>query len=111
MFAQQDDLRLGMGISPTITWMSSNDNQLTGEGSTSGFRIMVLGEKYFRENYAFSGSVGISTNQGGTLQHKIGGNYWPNSDLSDPALNEGEKPLPDGVELGYHLNYLEFQAI
>ena len=45
--------------------------------------------------------------KGGTLQHEHGGNYWPNSELSDDRLNTGDKPLPDGVKLRYRLQYIE----
>jgi hypothetical protein len=35
----------------------------------------------------------------GEFIYEIGGNYLPNSELSDELLNTGDKPLPDGVKI------------
>jgi hypothetical protein len=101
-------IRLGIQVSPVSSSLSSNDNTITSDGSNAGMRIGLIGEKYFTENYAILGSFSVVTNQGGTLMHQNGGNYFPKSNLSDPDLNTGQKPLPDGSRLTYHVNYLEF---
>jgi outer membrane protein with beta-barrel domain len=99
---------LGLQISPVTSWMTTDDNTIKGDGISTGLRVGLIGEKYFQENYAIMGSFSLLTNQGGTLIHDTGGNLWPSSNLSDPNLNKGQKPLPDGTKLGYSLNYLEF---
>ena len=62
----------------------------------------MIGEYYFRENYAFTGGLGFAFNSGGTLLHETGGSYWTRSDLG-PQLDT----LPNNVKLKYNLQYLE----
>lgn len=105
--AQLDNLRLGLQLSPTISWISVNDDQINKTGSSVGISVGGIAEYYFTENLAFTGGFGVSFGQGGTLQHEHGGNYWPNSELSDDRLNTGDKPLPDNVKLRYRLQYIQ----
>lgn len=105
--AQLDNLRLGLQLSPTISWISTNDDLINKTGSNIGIAIGGVAEYFFTENLAFTGGFGVSFGQGGTLQHEHGGNYWPNSELSDDRLNTGDKPLPDDVKLRYRLQYIQ----
>jgi len=105
IFAQQT-FRFGIQASPTITWMTSSDKGINGNGTNVGLKLGVIGEKYFAENYAFSFGIGFAFNQGGTLKHDIGGNLWPNSQLSSDVYQTGPA-MPDGVNLKYGLQYVE----
>ena len=107
MTAQFENLRLGIYATPTISWIKTNNDLINKTGSNLGFRAGFVGEYFFGENLALTGGIGLAFGQGGTLQHEHGGNFWPNSELSDDRLNTGDKPLPDGVKLKYKLQYLE----
>ncbi|MEL6923599.1 MAG: hypothetical protein AAFO94_06075 [Bacteroidota bacterium] len=97
----QGDIRFGFQLSPSFSWMSTDNNRINSAGTNLGLKLGVLGEFYFRPNYAFIGGLGLTFNQGGTLKHDFGGNFWPDSDLSNPNLNMGDNPLQDGVQLKY----------
>ncbi len=97
------ELRLGFQLSPSFSWMTTDDNLINGNGTNLGLKLGMMSEYYFRENYAIVSGLNFAFNQGGTLRHEQGGNFWPKSELSDLALNE----LPDGVNLKYHIQYLE----
>lgn len=99
----QTDFRFGLQTSPTITWFSTNDQSIAGNGSNLGIKIGLVSEFFITENYALVTGVGLSFNQGGTLQHNQGGNFWPNSDLSDGRYYL----LNDGINLKYDLQYLD----
>jgi len=103
----QNDFRFGFRLSPSFSWMSTDNNKINSNGTNLGLKLGVLGEFYFRENYAFIGGLGFSFNHGGTLKHDIGGNFWPESNLSSPDLNTGDNPLQDGVNLKYGIQYVE----
>jgi len=103
----QNDIRFGFQASPNLTWINSNDNTINREGSNIGLRLGVMGEYYFAERYAITGGLGFAFGQGGGLKHDIGGNFFKESELSNPNLNTGQKPLPDGVILGYKIQYIE----
>ncbi|MEM9920129.1 MAG: outer membrane beta-barrel protein [Bacteroidota bacterium] len=104
---QAQDFRFGFQLSPTFSWMNSDDNKINGNGTNLGLRLGMLGEKYFRENYALLFGIGFAFNQGGTLKHEVGGNLWPNSNLSEEFLNGMDDALPNGVNLKYGLQYIE----
>jgi len=60
------ELRLGFQLSPSISWLSTDDNAINGN-------------------------------------HEEGGNFWSRSELSDTGLTA----LPNGVNLKYHIQYIE----
>lgn len=97
------ELRLGFQLSPSFSWMSTDDNLINGNGLNLGLKLGMVGEYYFRENYALVSGINLAFNQGGTLRHEEGGDLWPKSELSDLSLHA----LPDGVNLKYHIQYLE----
>jgi len=110
-FAQfTNDLQIGLDLGPNFSWLNPNGPRVEGAGSRLGFRFMLNGEKYFGENYAFNFGAGMSFGQGGRLRHSTGGSFLPNSDLSNPLLNRGQKPMDDGVEITYKLSYVDLQA-
>ena len=82
----QSELELGFQLSPTISWMTTNDNTITGAGSNVGLKIGLMGEYYFQEDYAITSGFGLIINQGGTLNHSIGGNLFPTSEFRDSSL-------------------------
>ncbi len=96
------DIRFGLQLSPVIGWMNSNENKVLSSGSNLGLKLGIMGEYYFRENYAITSGIGFAFNHGGTLQHEYGGSYWTNSDLG-PALDT----LPNNVKLKYGIQYVE----
>ena len=65
IFAQQT-FRFGIQASPTITWMSSSDKKINGNGTSVGLKLGVIGEKYFggEDRYALTFGIGFAFTQG-----------------------------------------------
>lgn len=99
----QEGFRFGFEASPSISWIRTDDNTIEGNGPKGGLRLAVNGEKYFAENYAMTFGLGFAFNQGGTLNHEIGGDLWPTSELSNEIL----RTLPNDVDLTYGIQYVE----
>ncbi|MDX1406484.1 MAG: outer membrane beta-barrel protein [Saprospiraceae bacterium] len=106
--SQSENFRLGVQLSPSFNWTNTDDNLINRAGTNLGITIGALGEFYFSEHVSLAGGLALAFGKGGTLQHDIGGNFLVESELSDPIFNTGDKPLPDGVEIKYTLQYLEF---
>lgn len=105
----QSAFRFGFQLSPNFTWMANNERTINGNGSNLGLKVGVIGEKFLsaQDNYLLTFGIGFAFNQGGTLKHDIGGDFWPNSlEESDPlrGLPDG---FPDGVNLKYGIQYIE----
>lgn len=101
----QSQFRFGFQLSPNFTWISNQETAINGNGSNLGLKLGVIGEKFFAANdsYSFSFGIGFAFNQGGTLRHDVGGDFWPNS-LSETDVR---RSLPDGVNLKYGIQYVE----
>lgn len=103
--AQDGDLRLGFQVSPTLSFMETDDNDVNGNGPNLGLKLGLAGEIYFRENYAFIIGLGFSFNSGGTLLHDSGGAIWNDGDTEIPA--GVSSTFPPGTNLKYDLQYVE----
>lgn len=103
--AQQQDIRFGIQLSPTFGWMNTNEKLINSNGTNLGLKLGMLGEVYFRENYAFSTGIGFFFNAGGTLF------YEENIDTlavwSEVDLPDNNNVFPGGTGLKYSLQYVE----
>ena len=105
--AQVEDIRIGFQLSPVLSWLSTDDDLINSNGSNLGLRVSALGEIPVTDKYAVTVGLGLTFNQGGSLLYEIGGNLFPDSELSDESLNSGVKPIPDNARVQYHLQYVE----
>ncbi|MCG8581354.1 MAG: PorT family protein [Bacteroidales bacterium] len=77
----QDDkrTRLSFVLSPQISWLSSDNSSVDGNGNLFGYNFGVVMDRFFDTNYAFSTGLTINTT-GGKLTYpgdnpvEIGGN-------------------------------------
>jgi hypothetical protein len=104
---QDRALRIGFQTSPLISWVSNNNNLIVRNGGSFGLKLGTTADIYFKENYSFTTGINLAFHEGGEFQYEIGGNYLPKSDLSDPLLQTGDKPMPDGTRIRYSLQYVE----
>jgi len=104
---QDRALRIGFQTSPLISWVGNNDNLIVKNGGNFGIKLGSTVDIYFKDNYSFTTGINLAFHEGGEFQYEIGGNYLPKSDLSDPLLQTGAKPLPDGTRIRYSLQYVE----
>ncbi|MFK7934353.1 MAG: outer membrane beta-barrel protein [Saprospiraceae bacterium] len=104
VFAQDgggEGLRIGLQLSPTFSFINSDDNTINNNGTNLGLKLQVMSETYFQENYAFTLGFGFAFNHGGTLQYDEGGALWRNT------LGEEAETFPAGVDLKYEVQYVE----
>lgn len=104
---QDRALRIGFQTSPMISWIGNNDNQIVKNGGSFGIKVGSTVDIYFKDNYSFTTGINLAFHEGGEFLYEIGGNYLPKSELSDPLLQTGDKPLPDGTKIRYSLQYVE----
>lgn len=110
------DFKFGVNISPQISFLGSNDNDVLGDGANFGFRIGVTGEYFIADNYSLTSGLAFSLNRGGTLKYEKGGILLPNSELdtdnyknnAGQAPTEGENMrLSANTTVKYKINYFE----
>jgi len=107
VLAQDHALRIEFQASPFFSWYRSNDNLVLRNGGGVGLKLGTMAEFYFKDTYSLTTGIGLSFHETGEFLYEIGGNFLPHSELSDPLLQTGDKPLPDGTTIRYNLQYVE----
>ena len=105
--AQDRTFRIGFQASPVFSGMRNKDDLIVKNGGNLGLKLGAISDIYFKNNLSFTLGLNLAFHEGGEFLYEIGGNYLPDSELSDPLLQTGDKPLPDGVKIRYQLQYLE----
>ncbi len=105
---QERSFRIGFQASPVLSGIHSSGNLSVSNGGNLGWKLGIISDIHLKEKVSITAGVNLAFKEGGELIYDIGGNYLPTSDLSDPLLQAGDKPLPDGVKIRYKLKYLEF---
>lgn len=104
----QGGVRAGFQVSPTWSWMRTNDKSIEGVGTNWGLKFGAELEfpnlKRTDGGLAFVTGLGLGLNQGGTLLNgHQQGVFWPETNLSTPVLDT----LPRDARLTYHVTHLE----
>ncbi|MBK3519028.1 porin family protein [Carboxylicivirga marina] len=87
--------RLAFVLSPQLSWLSSDNSSVDGNGNLFGYNFGVVMDRFFDTNYAFSTGFTINTT-GGKLS------YDPPTDMEI-----GGNTLENVSEATYHLKYIE----
>lgn len=98
-------LKIGFGITPQLSWLTSNDASVKSDGAQMGFGMGINSEYELKNHWKVIAGANLALNQGGKLKYSTGGNIWPNSELKSPLLNSGPKPIPDQSSFNYDLKY------
>ncbi len=103
--ADFSQFRFGLNLSPSISWITTNDNGINGDGSAFGIKLATQAEFFFAENYAIETGIGFHFNAGGTVLSNYGGRYFTESINDGPGFG-GVTPTGN-VRIDYSINYLE----
>ncbi|MEM9836618.1 MAG: porin family protein [Bacteroidota bacterium] len=101
----QNDIRFGFQLSPTFSWMNTNDNQINSDGANLGLKMGLLTEFYFRENYSIATGINFHFNAGGTLFYE---NTFETVDIwNDDIEGVSEQTFVGGTAFKYELQFVE----
>ena len=101
----QNDIQFCFQLSPTISWLTTNDNKINSNGPNLGLQLGMIGEFYFRENYSLATGIGFHFNAGGKLFYEetidtVG--IWTEANIPGDNIYEG------GTDFKYSIQYVEF---
>lgn len=95
--SQAKGLRFGMQLTPTISWFTTDETSLVDpQGSIVGYSFGVVGDWFFKENYALAS---------GFFMNSMGGKMNYDSSMPIKTKNSGDE-YPDG-EVTLKPTYLE----
>lgn len=101
--AQMSNLKLGIQASPTFSWMTTNDNKITSDGTNAGLNLGIMGQYYFSENYSLVSGISLLLNQGGGLKYGYAGNFLEKA-AEDRAITPNSIQL-DSISSGSTIRY------
>ena len=108
-YADVGQVKLGVQVSPSVSWMTTDDNFIISEGMLLGSSLGLFGEYYFHENYSLRSGISLLSRQGGGLEYRYNGNFLPKAAESRAQL--ADVPQLDSISSGsiikYNLQYLE----
>lgn len=100
----QNDIQFGFQLSPTFSWMNTDNNRVNSNGSNLGLKLGMIGEYFFRDNYSLSTGIGFHFNAGGALFYEESVDslsIWSEAGLPGDNQYEG------GTSFRYNLQYVE----
>lgn len=100
----QNDIQFGFELSPTVSWLSTDDNKINPNGSNLGLKLGMIGEFFFQENYSISTGIGFHFNAGGKLfyEESIDSlSIWPEAGVPGDDVYDG------GTDFKYSIQYVE----
>jgi Outer membrane protein beta-barrel domain len=102
------DLHFGFQLSPSWSWLSTDNTRINGVGSALGMKLSLVAEKRFSEAYSISTGIGFHFNSGGAVRAdstgKLWQNSWDNFDIKPQAPNN---VFGKDSKLRYSISYLE----
>ncbi len=90
-------MTLGFVASPSISWLSNDDKNITSDGTMVGFKFGLSGDFFFTPSYAFSTGLYLNT---------VGGNLNYADSTSFEIGGESTELLP-GEQMQYKVTYIE----
>ncbi|MFK8056211.1 MAG: PorT family protein [Saprospiraceae bacterium] len=104
-----NNFKFGLQISPTISWMNTDDNRITNQGTALGLKLATQAEYVFADKYSVASGIGFHFNTGGSMQSQYGGRFFTESLPTTDAFNQtSEANQPDGpVLIDYSIQYVE----
>ena len=99
--------KFGLQLSPSISWMTTDDSQIDGNGTALGLKLATQAEFFFAENYAIATGIGFHFNAGGTLNSNYGGRFFGRSIPEGEAFNQVTGTESGNVDIDYSIQYIE----
>jgi len=108
-FAQINPIQLGVQVSPTFSYMGTDNNLIEGDGTKLGVKLGLIAEYYFQDNYSIPSGINVHFGAGGKLRYD---DQFQTVDLWGGALDENFDPRPtpaqlDGTTFDYRLQFVE----
>lgn len=97
--------RFGLNLSPSISWINTDDNRISGDGTAFGIKLATQAEFFFAPNYALETGLGFHFNTGGTLISQYSGRFFDESLSTTSPFAVGT--TEGNVRLDYSISYLE----
>ena len=112
-FSQYNPIQFGLQLSPSFSWMGTDNNQIESDGTNLGLKLGLLAEYYFQDNYSIHTGINFHFNSGGTLYYNDDAtNGFSEVGIWSESLGETLTSAPTAAELAgksfdYNIQFVE----
>jgi hypothetical protein len=101
------DLHFGFQLSPSWSWLSTDNTRINGTGSALGLKLGLIAENRFSEAYSISTGLGFHFNTGGALRFALPGKLWTNSYDNFDTKPTARDTFAKDAKLRYSISFFE----
>jgi hypothetical protein len=101
------DLHFGFQLSPSWSWLSTDNTRINGTGTALGLKLGLIGEKRFSEAYSISSGIGFHFNTGGAVRFDLPGKLWRDSYKDFEFPPRAQDTFAKAAKLRYSINFVE----
>ncbi len=101
------DLHFGLQVSPSWSWMGTDNSKINGSGSALGLKLGLVVENRFSEAYSISTGIGFHFNSGGSLRFGLPSQLWKNSWSEFEVSPKVTDTFAIDTKLRYSLTFVE----
>jgi hypothetical protein len=109
-FGQLNPIQLGVQVSPSFSYMGTDNNIIEGNGTKLGLKLGLIGEYYFQDNYSIHTGINVHFGAGGKLRYDdefLEVNIWESA-LADNYGSDAPAPAEQGgATFDYKLQFVE----
>ena len=109
-FSMAQDLRFGVQMSPSFSWMTTTNSKISGSGASTGLKLALIVENRFSQAYSFSTGIGFHFNSGGRLLLDAPSKFWTDSYdefETRPTVKSDSALFPRDTKFKYGVTYVE----
>jgi Outer membrane protein beta-barrel domain len=101
------DLHFGFQLSPSWSWLSTDNTRINGTGSALGLKLGLIAENRFSEAYSISTGLGFHFNTGGALRFALPGKLWTSSYDNFDTKPGARDTFAKDSKLRYSISFFE----
>jgi Outer membrane protein beta-barrel domain len=101
------DLHFGFQMSPSWSWLGTDNTRVNGVGSALGLKLGLIAENRFSEAYSISSGLGFHFNTGGALRYSLPGKLWTSSYDNFDTKPAAKDTFAKDAKLRYSISYFE----
>ena len=108
-FAQVNPIQLGIQLSPTFSYMGTDNNLIESDGTKLGLKLGLIAEYYFQDNYSIHTGINVHFGAGGKLRYDeqfSSVDVW-NESLTETFVNAPDPADLSGATFDYALQFVE----
>ncbi|THH36424.1 porin family protein [Neolewinella litorea] len=108
-FSQYNPIQFGLQLSPSFSYMTTDNNLIESDGTNLGLKLGLIAEYFFQDNYSIHTGINVHFGSGGALRYDeqfTSVDIWRES-LAETLTNPPTPTQLSGKTFDYNLQFVE----